>query len=396
TRQIANGYQKALTPKASLSLFAEDSAEAMEDGQPGARWKALSKWYGEQEGWKDVAGRIRDASYGIYEEERLRREVAGTLYGDVLRGSISRLEQFASCPCSYFLRYGLSLQERPIASFKASDRGSLFHDAIRIFTNRVKELGKDFHSLSGDEVDSMADFSFEVAFSAAEESLPEQDASGKEGKESMKRVFRRTAQTVVMQVKAGAFEPAAAEMPFSLRLPLSEGRQMDLHGIVDRLDEAKAGEKTLLRIVDYKSSARKLELDSLYYGLSLQLFLYMQAALEKEQGRHPGQDFVPAGVFYYDMEDPLVPVSADEEAKSAEEKIIQQLRLSGLFKGTEEVVNAMDSTPALTKSRAVMLALKKDGSIDESKSSAVAEEDFDMLAGYSLEKAKQLGSGILE
>ena len=396
TRQIANGYQKALTPKASLSLFAEDSAEAMEDGQPGARWKALSKWYGEQEGWKDVAGRIRDASYGIYEEERLRREVAGTLYGDVLRGSISRLEQFASCPCSYFLRYGLSLQERPIASFKASDRGSLFHDAIRIFTNRVKELGKDFHSLSGDEVDSMADFSFEAAFSAAEESLPEQDASGKEGKESMKRVFRRTAQTVVMQVKAGAFEPAAAEMPFRLRLPLSEGRQMDLHGIVDRLDEAKAGEKTLLRIVDYKSSARKLELDSLYYGLSLQLFLYMQAALEKEQGRHPGQDFVPAGVFYYDMEDPLVPVSTDEEAKSAEEKIIQQLRLSGLFKGTEEVVNAMDSTPALTKSRAVLLALKKDGSIDESKSSAVAEEDFAMLAGYSLEKAKQLGGGILE
>ncbi len=48
---------------------------------------------------------------------------------------------------------------------------------------------------------------------------------------------------------------------------------------------------------------RALELGSVYYGLQLQLMVYLDAVMELEQRLHPDKEVVPAGVYYYQIQE---------------------------------------------------------------------------------------------
>ena len=55
------------------------------------------------------------AAFYSYEERGIGRAAARALYGKILQGSVTRLEQYASCAYAHFLRYGLELMERELA-----------------------------------------------------------------------------------------------------------------------------------------------------------------------------------------------------------------------------------------------------------------------------------------
>lgn len=73
------------------------------------------------------------------EKKTLGKAAARALYGTLLEGSVTRLEQFAACAYAHFLQYGLRLQERETYGLQAIDMGNVFHDALKYFSDTVEK-----------------------------------------------------------------------------------------------------------------------------------------------------------------------------------------------------------------------------------------------------------------
>ena len=104
------------------------------------------------------------------------------------------------------------------------------------------------------------------------------------------------------QLKKGEFKPAAFEVSFSaadnlnaMKIALSQDEALYLKGRIDRLDLCEDETHVYVKIIDYKSGSTSFNLAAMYYGLQLQLVVYMDAAMEMEERRRPDKDVVPGG-----------------------------------------------------------------------------------------------------
>lgn len=384
-----------LTPAASLLPFAESEKALAEGKETDALLQMLTRWYGEKEDWRLKAERIEEAAFLSNADLLISSEMAESLYGKMLKGSISRLEKYASCPFAHFAGYGLNLQEREIASFEALDIGNLLHAAMQIYTGRVRELGYTFHSLEAEEVVQISDFAIEAAVNAQADRTYLDTAAEAELLERLKRVFRRTAWNVTRQIKAGSFEPVKEEAVFEHILPLDQNKKMLLRGKIDRVDQAMTEEEKLLRIIDYKSSSKSFVLDDFYHGLSIQLPIYMNALMEMEEKKHSGEKLTPAGIFYYAMTDPMIELEEEDEEKLQKE-IRKALAMKGLMPDGEAVREATDRSEKKDADVVSGLSVNKDGSLSKNASAVISEKEFARILQYAEKKAIDLGNEIAE
>lgn len=183
----------------------------------------------------------------------------------------------------------------------------------------------------------------------------------------MKRIMERTIWALTSQVRAGKFIPSNFEVPFlssteleSVNLTLAEHGHMRLKGRIDRIDTCETEEEIYVKVIDYKSGNKVFDLQDFYYGLQLQLVVYLNAAMELEQRIHPHKKVKPAGIFYYNMKDPLLDQKEDETPEETSRRMLKELRPNGLVNGEEAIVKAMDLN--LEKSSDVIpVSRNKDG-----------------------------------
>src|SRR5699024_8705080 len=112
--------------------------------------------------------------------------------------------------------------------------------------------------------------------------------------------------------RRSSFSPVGLELGFGpgqtdtlppVTLPLDNGFRLMLRGRIDRVDKAAAGDELFLRIIDYKSSARGLNLVEVYYGIALQMLAYLDVILMHSE-RWLGTKAMPAGVLYFHVHNP--------------------------------------------------------------------------------------------
>ena len=125
----------------------------------------------------------------------------------------------------------------------------------------------------------------------------------------MKQMLERTVWALTNQLKAGDFVPEAYELRF-------------FGGKIDRVDVCDSEVLVYVKVMDYMTGSKAFDIVALYHGLQLQLMIYMDAAIEFQKKRHPEKEVVPAGVFYYRIQDPIVDKTKDkEEAEQADEAL---------------------------------------------------------------------------
>ena len=161
----------------------------------------------------------------------------------------------------------------------------------------------------------------------------------------VERITDRTIWALAEQVKKGDFEPTGFEVSFSaidnlkaMRISLSEDEELQLRGRIDRLDLCEDEQHVYVKIIDYKSGTTSFDLAALYYGLQLQLVVYMDAAVEMEERNHPDKEVVPAGIFYYHINDPLADKQEGMTVEEIEKQILRQLRMNGCLLYTSRCV----------------------------------------------------------
>ena len=182
------------------------------------------------------------------------------------------------------------------------------------------------------------------------EPLMAQWADGPLGEDARTRALgRRYAETVkraawlfTRHMRNSRFTTQGTEVAFGepgglppVMLELSDGSRVALRGKIDRIDRYEGDQGVYLRVVDYKSSAQRLEPSRMWYGLQLQLLLYLKAATAAGAGE-------PAGAFYFTVSDPMCDSVQDLKA-AAEAAIAKELRLKGVVLADAEVISAMDA-----------------------------------------------------
>lgn len=395
TEQAFGCLDRLVTPEGSVGVLTEALA-AIRGQKADREQETLLQWYADQEEWQERLRGLLDASCYGNQEPHIQRAVARALYGTLLEGSVTRLEQFAACAYAHFLQYGLGLRERETCGLEPVDLGNVFHDALKYFSDRIEESGLGWFHVPDDVRDQWMEEALERAMEDYGDRVLTDRAQDAYVLERVRRIGKRTAWAILRQLQQGAFAPEETEVSFrnleqlsSVSMILSKEERMRLQGRIDRIDVCRQEGKTYVRVIDYKSGSTRFDLTSVYYGLQLQLAVYLSAAMEKLSRAGEGETH-PAGMFYYHIEDPLLDY---EETEDLEEKLLKELALNGLSSGDLKVLTLMDRE--IQEGSAVLpVRLKKDGGY--TAGSSVAEEaQFQSLIGHVQKKLVEYGERIL-
>lgn len=332
----------------------------------------------------------------------LSSDTAKALYGKNLVLSATRLEQFAGCAFQHFVKHGLKLKEREVYEFNSADFGTIIHAAIEFVSNEILESGRNWRELEPSQRDALADQSLtEIVHEYGNTIL---DSSNRNRASILRigRILKRTLWALQEQLRMGDFEPAGAEVKFknaqTESYQLDDGGSLRLTGKIDRIDLCKDKDREYLRVIDYKTGEKRFDLNQLYYGLQLQLILYINRIREQLQ-KMPGHKKVsPAGFYYYKVQDPFL---SDSDRKihpnNVEEKMLKELRLQGLSINDPDVLEHSDQAFAEDKkaSKVLRVRFKKDGS-PHSDAQVVSEQEFDIICAFADQKIRNLGNAVLQ
>ena len=343
---------------------------------------------------------IMEMAFGEYRNTPLAREIARQLYGAVLEGSVSRLELFASCAYAHFLEYGIGLEEKEEHEFDAGDMGNLFHSVLEQVALEMEERHLDWNKMTREEGLEILHRVLEAQVSDGYEILTE-TARGKNQYDRIRRILERTLFSLQHQVQKGSFTPGRFEVAFStvhdleqVDVGLSEKEKLRLSGRIDRLDLCREEDTLYVKIIDYKSGEHRFDLAAVYYGQSLQLVTYLNAALEFEKKRNPGMKVLPAAMLYYRIQDPIV----KEEEPQSEEEINQQIRIqlkmTGLVSADVHVAKLLDRDVA--RSSEIIPVGIKDGDEFTGTSAVMGTDGISLVSKYVNRTILRLGRKILD
>ena len=287
-----------------------------------------------------AAAGMLDALMDDGASQPIHPDSARALYGDETQ-SVSRLEQFASCPFKHFITYGLRPHLLKEWKVDPLTTGSFYHDGLNSFSQLARRT-RDFPHLSPEQVDVLTD---QALAPVTEELLngPMGDGDRNLARyELAKASLHRATQVITRQLAAGKFTLYRTEASFGYEgglppivLVLSDGRQVALRGRIDRIDRYDSPEGVYLRVIDYKSAQLSLEAARTWWGLQLQLLLYLDVCSSAIPGGRP------AGAFYFYVGNPLLESETDA-AEVVEAKLREVFYLRGISLSDVEIVQAMD------------------------------------------------------
>lgn len=361
----------------------------------------LGYFYSKQE-YKDILNKILDSHFTlgpVAMSDSISAAVASVLYNSDLDGSASVLESFAECAYRNFLTYGLSLKERDVFDFKAKDMGNLFHDSLELYSKIVFERKLTWTDIDENVRDSIISEAVSKAMKTGKFDVLYSSFRNKYMVIRMERILRRSVEVLTEHLKAGQFSPLDAEVKFSsidnlsaFNFELSETERMHLSGKIDRIDTCEDDENLYVKIIDYKSGNKQFDLLEVYKGLSLQLVIYLNAAMEMLE-KTTDKKIVPAGILYYHVDDPMVDILASTTGQEIKDKIMSELKMKGLVNSDRDIIRLIDSK---FEKKSGIIPVGYKANEEFLKESSVADtESFEIISKYVNKMIQKLGRDIL-
>jgi ATP-dependent helicase/nuclease subunit B len=243
----------------------------------------------------------------------LAPQLAESLYGSTLETSVSRLEEYAACPFRFWITSGLHADERKLFRLDVREQGSFQHEVLARFHHELQEDRKRWRDLTSDEARQR------IA-RIAQQLIPQYQAGLLEATEQTR--FMARSLSASLQAFIGAiidwmpqyqFDPEAVELAFGIEekplpaweMELGDGHRLSFRGKIDRVDlwRDPAGGPAWAVVLDYKSSARKLDPLLVAHGIQLQLLAYLNVlrSFTETERVFAVKDLRPAGVFYVNL-----------------------------------------------------------------------------------------------
>ncbi|MFR3881647.1 MAG: PD-(D/E)XK nuclease family protein [Lachnospiraceae bacterium] len=337
----------------------------------------LYSWYLNSPRYCTVTKKLIEAAFIRKPVDQISKSVAKALYGEVSPNGATRLERFSACAFAHFLKYGLEVQERAEYEFKAMDMGNVIHQALEDFAAEIHRRKLKWSELSDELRDAIADECLDKISADYGNTILQSSARNQYMIERTRRILRRTVWALQEQLRNGKFQPEGFEVSIG-------------GGRIDRLDIMKTDDKVYVKIIDYKTGNTTFDLVSIYYGLQMQLVVYMDAAVKAEQRKYPNAEVKPAGIFYYNVKDPMLQKEMEDDLDRLDPEIFKKLKMNGLVLAEDEVISGLDRTTVSLPMAYTSTGLFRKGS------SIVSENEFALLDAYVKKKITDIREAILD
>lgn len=358
-------------------------------------WYYVYDYYKKDTEWNEkLKQSLKGLSYTNI-PEKIEQENIDRLYGNTLVTSISKLERYRSCPFSYYLQYGLKIKPQEELKIQTLNTGTFIHEVIDEFFERVKEAGKQLEEITDEELAEIINKIIDEKLGQNKNYIFTSTAKYRALVVRLKKIIKKALKYIIETIVQSRFEVLGTEIEFGengkykpIRLTLEDGKRIEIIGKIDRIDTAQGEDGKYLRIIDYKSSAKNIDLNEVYAGLQIQLLTYLDAACKEE-------DLMPAGILYFSMLEQMIKADKRMEQEEIEEKIRANFKMKGLILADVKVVKLHDKKLEKGASALVPAYIDKEGNLSEKKTSGVTAEQFANLQKYMYTVIKQISKEIL-
>ncbi|MBS4210669.1 helicase-exonuclease AddAB subunit AddB [Bacillus sp. FJAT-50079] len=365
-------------------------------------WWDVYNFYVESPMWREKSRRILSSLFYQNETKKLTTQTSEQLYGDEILASVSRMELFHSCPFSHFISHGLKLRERDTFKLEAPHIGDLFHGALKWIADEINRKDLSWANLTKEQCEWLAREAVEYLAPKLQHQILLSSNRYYYIKRKLEQVIGRASFVLSSHAKSSGFVPVGIELAFGphKELPpfaftLKNGTKMQLQGRIDRVDKAEDENGVYLRVIDYKSSSRGLDVNEVYHGLALQMLTYLDIIVTHSQSLI-GKEAIPAGVLYFHLHNPLIDSNQILTLDDLEQEIIKSFKMKGLLLGDPDVIRLMDTSLEIGSSDIVSARINRDGSLSaQSKRNSASPEDFALLKRYVRKLYQDAGDKII-
>ena len=379
-------YYSITAPTPTFNELIEALRREYEKEEIEEHWKEAFKWFEESEEFKDRTNVVFNGLNYTNLVERIPREKIKELYSNEngrLMFSVSRIEKYAQCPFGYYVQYGLKAKDRKVYEFSAPDLGSFMHEILDQFTNKIKKENIHWSELTKDRCSEIVNELVNNKLRNETNSILNSNKKYQYFSERFKKTITKSVTVISEQMRRGEFDVFKNEFDFGdfkdsdpIKLELPSNETVYLKGRVDRIDKVELDGETYIRIVDYKSGSKSFDLNELYYGLQIQLLVYLDAIL-KSSDKILKTECMPGAILYFKIDNPIIQSKKALSEEEIQTEVLKKLKMDGLLLKDAKVVKAMDNEME-TYSLIVPAAFKKDGDFT-STSAVVTKEQFDIL-----------------
>ena len=395
-------YHNITAPVPTFNELIEALRREYEKEEIEPYWVETFKWFEENEEFKDRTKIIFNGLNYTNLVEKIPREKIKRLYSNDngrLMFSVSRIEKYAQCPFSYYVQYGLKAKDRKVYEFTAPDLGSFMHDILDQFTNKIRKENILWGDLTKDKCAEIVNELVNSKLKNETNSILNSNKKYQYFSERFKKTITKSVTVISEQMRKGEFDIFKSEFDFGdfkdsdpIKLELPSKETVYLKGRVDRIDKVDLNGETYIRIVDYKSGSKSFDLNELYYGLQIQLLVYLDAILKNSEQILKTQ-CMPGGILYFKIDNPIIKSKKALTEEEIQVEVLKKLKMDGLLLKNVELVKSMDRDME-TYSLIIPAAFKKDGDFT-STSSVVTESQFELLRKYVNDKMIEICEEML-
>lgn len=359
-------------------------------------WFEIYDIYSKDIEYKDKLEKSIKGFYYSNIPEKISKENLEKLYGDTLKTSISKLETYRKCAFSYYIQYGLKLCNKTEFKLESLDTGTFMHEVIDEFFNYIRESEISIRQLEEEQIEKILDDIINSKLNLSKNYIFSSTAKYIVLTNRLKKVIKKSIKYIIDTIRFSDFNVYGNEVEFGegkeykpITIDLENNQKVEIIGKIDRVDIAENEDGKYIRIIDYKSSIKNIDLNEVMAGIQIQLLTYLDAITKEQQAN-------PAGVLYFNLIDPIIKAKSrkltDEEL---ENEIRNNFRMNGLILGDVKVVQMMDKTVTSGKSNVIPAYIDKNGDISKSKSSSVDSKQFSLLQKQVNKILKQISKEIL-
>lgn len=386
-----------LNKKTTYEQLINNISKLKEQGEMEQEWYYIYEYYKKDIQWKQKLEQDLKGLEYTNLPQKIKQENINKLYGNTLKTSITKLERYRGCPFSYYLQYGLKIKPEEELKIQSIDTGTFIHEVIDEFFENIKQTEKKLEEITEEEMSQIIDKIVDNKLLQNKNYIFTSTAKYRALVVRLKKMIKKAMKYIIETLVQSQFKVLGTEIEFDdkgkykpIKITLENGKRVEITGKIDRIDTAQNEEGKYLRIIDYKSSIKNIDLNEVYAGLQIQLLTYLDAACKEE-------DLMPAGILYFNMIEQMIKADKPMEQEEIEEKIRANFKMKGLILADINVVKLHDKNIQKGYSKLVPAYITKEGtlSMNEKMTKAVTNEQFADLQKYMYKVIKQISNEIL-
>lgn len=343
---------------AAMDTWVESAQDALDQAARG--WRIADPFYASlKEALKaqpDGRSRLQRMEAAARQQPAAFKDAAAArrFFGEDMRLSPSRVEQYHQCRFAYFCRYGLNARPRRPADLDAIEFGTLAHYVMEqlLPSYTSSGFGQVRRSQVAADVDRVVN-AYVEQFMGGTQEKPHRFLYLLERLKAlcgrlMWQVVRELRQSRFVptdfELEIGSLTPDAAARIDPIVLTLPDGGRVRVQGKVDRVDVYRQDGVSYVRIIDYKTGAKQFRLSDVVEGINLQMLIYMMSIWQNGGERYG--EVRPAGLLYLPAKLPVLKVDRHADADKLEQEDVRAMRMNGLLLDHPDIVRAMEADAA--------------------------------------------------